>query len=129
VFSGEAPALVVTTAAGASHLAAQRRRVPLVVPQPGHGWIPLRAVLAAAGLGRGALVLVESGPSSTARFLEEGAVDELFLTRAPILVGHGGATPVLGLVEGRFFPPRALPLQLVSARRRGSFLFLRYGRS
>lgn len=131
VFSGEAPALVVSTAAGASRLAAQRSRVPVAVPEPepGRGWIPLRAVLAAAGLGPGALVLAESGPSSTARYLEEGAVDELFLTRAPILVGRGGARPVLGLVEGRFFPPRTPPLQLVSARRRGSFLFLRYARA
>jgi riboflavin biosynthesis pyrimidine reductase len=74
-----------------------------------------------------ARVLVESGPTSTARYLEEGAVDELFLTSAPILVGRGGATPTLGLVEGRFFPPGARPLRLVSARRGGSFLFLRYG--
>jgi riboflavin biosynthesis pyrimidine reductase len=126
VFSGAAPALVVTTAAGAARLAAQGQNVPTAVPAPGAGWIPLRAVLAAARLGPGALVLVESGPTSTARYLEEGAVDELFLTSAPLLVGRGGATPTLGLVEGRFFPPRALPLRLVSARRGGSALFLRY---
>jgi riboflavin biosynthesis pyrimidine reductase len=126
VFSSAAPVMVVTTAVGASRLAAQRGDVSVVVPEPGEGWIPLRSVLAAAGLGPRALVLVESGPSSTARFLEEGSLDELFLTRAPILVGRDGGTPALGLVEGRFFPPRARPLRLVSARRGGSFLFLRY---
>jgi riboflavin biosynthesis pyrimidine reductase len=125
VFSSEAPAMVVTTGVGASRLATQGSKVR-VVAQEGGGWIPLRAVLDAAGLGPGALVLVESGPSSTARYLEEDAVDELFLTRAPLLVGRGGATPALGLVEGRFFPPRSRPLRLVSARRRESFLFLRY---
>jgi riboflavin biosynthesis pyrimidine reductase len=69
-------------------------------------------------------VLVESGPTSTTRFLEEGAVDEVFLT-APVLIGRGATTPTLGLVEGRLFPPGARPLRLVSARRGGSFLFLR----
>jgi riboflavin biosynthesis pyrimidine reductase len=125
VFSGEAPCLVVTTAAGAARVAARRSGVPVVVPQPGAGWIPLRAVLSAAGLGAGARVLVESGPTSTARYLEEGAVDELFLTSAPILLGRGGV-PTLGLVEGRSFPPGARSLRLVSARRGDSFLFLRY---
>ena len=126
VFSGIAPVLVVTTEQGAARLAAQRTSVPVAVPPTGAGWISLRAVLAAAGLGPGALVLVESGPTSTARYLEEGAIDELFLTSAPVLLGRGGAVPHLGLVEGRSFAPGARALRLVSARRGGSFLFLRY---
>ena len=126
VFSAAAPSMVVTTAAGAARLATQRKGVPVAVPDPGNGWIPLRTVLAAAKLGPGALVLVESGPTSTTRFLEEGSVDELFLTSAPVLVGRGGATRTLGLVEGSFFPSRARSLRLVAARRGGSFLFLRY---
>jgi riboflavin biosynthesis pyrimidine reductase len=126
VFSGVAPSMVVTSAAGAARLATRRARVPVVALEPSAGWIPLRAVLAAAGLGPGARVLVESGPTSTARYLEEGAVDELFLTSAPVLLGRDGATPALGLVEGRSLPPQARALRLVSARRAGSFLFLRY---
>jgi len=126
VFSGAVPFLLVTTAAGAARVVAQRKGLPVAIPPPGAGWIPLRAVLAAAGLGPGALVLVESGPTSLARYLEEGAIDELFLTSAPVLLGRGGTPRTLGLVEGRSFPPRAQPLRLVSARRGGSFLFLRY---
>ena len=126
VFSGAVPVLVVTTARGAARVAAQQRNVRVVVPPPGAGWIPLHAVLSAAGIGPGARVLVESGPTSVARYLEEGAVDELFLTSAPFLLGRGGATPNLGLVEGRSFPPRTRRLRLVSARRGDSFLFLRY---
>jgi riboflavin biosynthesis pyrimidine reductase len=126
VFSGAAPSLVVTTRAGAARLAGQRSTVQVVVPPPGAGWIPLRAVLEAAALGPGALVLLESGPTSTARFLAEGAVDELFLTRAPILVGRGGEQATLALVEGRTFSPGALAGRLLSARRAGDFLFLRY---
>jgi riboflavin biosynthesis pyrimidine reductase len=127
VFGSAAPALVVTTEAGAARLAPLRPRVPVAVAKPLGGWMPLRAVLATAGLGAGARVLVESGPTSTTRFLEEGAVDELFLTSAPALVGRGGATPVLALVEGRFFAPGSRPMRLRSVRRGGSFLFLRYG--
>jgi riboflavin biosynthesis pyrimidine reductase len=126
VFSGVAPAVVVTTRAGAARVAAQRGTVRVVVPAPGEGWIPLRAVLEAAGLGPGARVLVESGPTSTTRFLAEGAVDELFLTRAPILVGRGGSPATLGLVEGQVFRPGALRARLVSARRSGDLLLLRY---
>ena len=126
VFSGAAPFMVVTTARGAARLAAVRKDLPVAVPPPGTGWLPLRAVLAAAGVAARTRVLVESGPTSTARYLEEGAIDELFLTSAPVLLGRGGATPSLGLVEGRSFAPGTRPLRLVSARRGGSFLFLRY---
>jgi riboflavin biosynthesis pyrimidine reductase len=126
VFSGAAPALVVTTAAGEARLRTQRSTVRVVVPEPGVGWISLAAVLEAARLGPGALVLVESGPTSTTRFLAEGAIDELFLTRAPIFVGRGGETATLALVEGGFFRPGALSGRLLSARRGGDHLLLRY---
>jgi riboflavin biosynthesis pyrimidine reductase len=126
VFSGAAPSLVVTTAAGVAPLRAQRSGVRLAVAEPPAEWISLAAVLAAARLGPGALVLVESGPISTTRFLAEGAVDELFLTRAPILVGRASEPATLALVEGRFFPPGALGGRLLSARRGGDTLFLRY---
>lgn len=126
VFSGEAPSVVVTTASGAARLGARRPAVRVVVPGPGAGWIALRSVLEAAGLGPGAIVLVESGPTSTTRYLAEGAVDELFLTRAPILVGRGAGPATLALVDGRFFPPGTLRGRLVSARRSGDLLLVRY---
>ncbi len=129
VFSGVAPSLLVTTASGAAWLRGQGARVPIAVPRPEGGWIPLAGVLAAASLGPGALVLVESGPTSTTRFLADGAVDELFLTRAPILVGREGAVETLALVEGQVFRPGALRGRLLSARRSGDFLFLRYATS
>jgi riboflavin biosynthesis pyrimidine reductase len=126
VFSGAAPSVVVTTAAGAARLGAQRSSVRVVVPEPGAGWISMAGVLEAAELGPGALVLLESGPTSTARFLAEGAVDELFLTRAPIFVGRTAEPATLALVEGRFFRPGTLRGRLLSVRRSGDFLFLRY---
>ena len=126
VFSGTAPSIVVTTAAGAARLRGRRAAARVVVPDPGVGWISLAAVLKAAELEPGALVLVESGPTSTTRFLAEGAVDELFLTRSPFLVGRSGELPTLALVEGRTFRPGVLSGRLLSARRSGDFLFLRY---
>ena len=83
-------------------------------------------MLEAAQLGPGSLVLVESGPTSTTRFLAEGAVDELFLTRSPFFVGRTGETPTLALVEGQVFRPGRLSGRLLSARRGGDYLFLRY---
>lgn len=126
VFSGVAPAMVVTTSAGAARLRARGARVQIATPEPEAGWIPLRAVLRAAGIGPGALVLLESGPTSTTRFLAEGAVDELFLTRAPIFVGRAGAPETLALVEGLVFRPGTRAARLLSARRSGDFLFVRY---
>jgi len=126
VFTGGAPSLVVTTAAGAAQLRAQRSAVRMAVVEPRGGWIPLAAVLKAAQLGSGARVLVESGPTSTTHFLAEGAVDELFLTRAPIFVGRTSEPATLALVEGWFFRPGTLSGRLLSARRGGDYLFLRY---
>jgi riboflavin biosynthesis pyrimidine reductase len=127
VFSGGAPSVVVTSAAGATRLRSQHPR-RMAVHEPGDGWIPLAAVLELANVGPGALVLVESGPTSTTRYLADGAVDEIFLTIAPIFVGgRAGAPPTLALLEREFFPPGTLRGRLLSARRAGSFLLLRYG--
>jgi len=126
VFSGTAPSLLVTTAAGVASLGAQRSTIRMAVTERGAAWISLATVLEAARLGPGALVLVESGPTSTTRFLAEGAVDELFLTRAPIFVGRSSEPRTLALVEGLCFRPGALSGRLLSARRGGDYLFLRY---
>jgi riboflavin biosynthesis pyrimidine reductase len=128
VFAGAVPSMIVTSAAGAARLRASGASVPIATPEGGPGWIPLRAVLAAAGLGPGALVLVESGPTATTHYYGEGAIDELFLTRSPFLVGRATAPApaTLGLVHGRVFRPGAVAGRLVSARRSGDFLLLRY---
>ena len=126
VFTGPAPTLLVTTPDGAASLLAQRSRVRTAVIEQGAGWISLARVLEAANLGPGALVLVESGPTSTTRYLAEGAVDELFLTRSPLFVGRSSEPRTLGLVEGRCFRPGTLGSRLLSVRRGGDYLFLRY---
>jgi len=123
VFAGEAPAMVATTPAGAARLRAQGR--PVRIAEVGERGVPLRAALAAAGLGAGARVLCECGPTLHAEFMAEGAIDEAFLTVAPSLVGRPRDVRALGMLEGRLLglDHRAT---LASVRRRGSFLFLRY---
>lgn len=126
VFGGEAPSLVVTTPEGEARLRARSGTIRVAAVPTADGWLSLGRVLHAAGLGPGAIVLCESGPTSTTRYLAHDEIDELFVTRAPLLVGRGGAPPTLGLVEGEVFRPGTRPARLVSARRHESFLFLRY---
>ncbi len=74
-------------------------------------------------------VLVEGGPSVFAQFLQQGLIDELFLTLAPKVIGN---TPdsTLTLVEGVLFEPETMPVfELVSATPEGNELFLRYRRA
>ncbi|HZU16346.1 MAG TPA: dihydrofolate reductase family protein [Candidatus Dormibacteraeota bacterium] len=74
------------------------------------------------------VVLTEGGPHLLGSLLRAGAPDELFLTLSPRLIGRGGPGPArLGLVEGgRLGLDRPLPARLLSLRRHGSHLFLRY---
>jgi riboflavin biosynthesis pyrimidine reductase len=53
-------------------------------------------------------------------------LDELFLTVAPQIVGHGSGDR-LGLVEGIALPPSDAPwFELASVRRSADHLFIRY---
>jgi 2,5-diamino-6-(ribosylamino)-4(3H)-pyrimidinone 5'-phosphate reductase len=64
------------------------------------------------------------GPGLNATMLAAGATDELFLTLAPKLQG-GTAMPTM--LEGRGYPPSALPtMELLSLYGDGSELYLRY---
>jgi riboflavin-specific deaminase-like protein len=67
-------------------------------------------------------VLMEGGPTLLGAMLGAGLVDELFLTRSPLIVGGGGEVTI---VEGEPLPepPR---LTIVSVLRDESFFFLRY---
>lgn len=69
-------------------------------------------------------VLVEGGPSLAGQLVKEGQVDELFLTVSPKLFGRTGGDGRKSLIDGVDLAGRAL--ELLSGRRDGSHLFLRY---
>jgi riboflavin-specific deaminase-like protein len=67
-------------------------------------------------------LLVEGGPTLLASVVASGALDELFLTLAPKLVGGDGE---IGILEGAA-PESPLDLEIRSVMKDESFLFLRY---
>jgi riboflavin biosynthesis pyrimidine reductase len=69
-------------------------------------------------------ILCEGGPGLFAELTAAGLVDELFLTVSPRLFGRFAGDARKALTDG--LDLRGMPLQLVSARRHESHLFLRY---
>jgi riboflavin biosynthesis pyrimidine reductase len=67
-------------------------------------------------------VVLEGGPTLLGAMLRARAVDELFVTFAPVVAGSAGA---LRLVEGAELPAPA-SLEATSVLRDGSYLFVRY---
>jgi riboflavin biosynthesis pyrimidine reductase len=84
---------------------------------------PLVERLRAEGFER---LLTEGGPSLAGRLLAEDLLDELFLTLSPKLFGRYAGDARKALVDGVDLGGKAL--ELASARRHGSHLFLRYTR-
>ena len=68
-------------------------------------------------------ILVEGGPSLLGQLVNEHLLDEIFLTRSPMLFGRRSADERKSLIDGIV---QASPLHLVSLRRDGSHLFSRY---
>lgn len=72
-------------------------------------------------------VLTEGGPHLIATLLEARRLDELFLTISPVFAGDRFLPGRRGVVEGVRFGPQSLRRSdLLSVRRHGSHLFLRY---
>lgn len=71
-------------------------------------------------------ILVEGGPTLLGSFLKENLIDEIFLTIAPKIFGNEDSS-TLSLVEGYLFPKKAIKkLSLISVKKVGNELFLRY---
>jgi riboflavin biosynthesis pyrimidine reductase len=85
--------------------------------------IDLPGALASMRANRGIRALLsEGGPHLHAQLIEEGVVDELFVTHAPKLAGGGGP----GLVEGLSEAERKLELVWLMAEVESGELFGRY---
>jgi riboflavin biosynthesis pyrimidine reductase len=127
--SGDVPVLIVTTTQGEERIHAQS--VPSAVQIVGvqsAGLLGAQAIVqAVCGGHRCNVILVEGGPQLLGDFFAEQLLDELFLTLAPQIAGRDTTTERPGLVTGqRFAPEHPLWGTLVSVKRGGSHLFLRY---
>lgn len=124
----DVPVLVATTPQGAESLRSAGLPAHLEVEAIGRGGPLTGRDLIALAARRGArVVLSEGGPHLLAELVADDLLDELFLTVAPQIVGRSDER--LGLVEGLALSPAEARWQrLVSIRRFGDHLFLRYRR-
>jgi riboflavin biosynthesis pyrimidine reductase len=121
-----AGALVLTTAAGARRLHGRLPPACTILDLGNRPELPPAGVLAAARARGGAMVLTQGGPRLLGQLAASGLLDELFLTISPVLAGRAD-TARLGLIAAReLLPGRVEPAGLLTARRHGSYLFLRY---
>ena len=123
-------AVVLTTESGAERC---HRLLPdsvEVVALPGETAVdPVAAVGALRARGC-ASILSEAGPHVFGSLLAAGLVDELFLTVSPLIAGRSDLGQRIGLVEAtELLPEHRDPARLLSVRRDGAHLFLRYGLS
>jgi riboflavin biosynthesis pyrimidine reductase len=72
------------------------------------------------------VLLCEGGPDLLGQLVEAGLLDEAFLTMSPVVAGRGSEKR-LGMVGGvELLPGKGAWSSLLSARRHGDYLFLRY---
>jgi riboflavin biosynthesis pyrimidine reductase len=123
----EAGALVFTTARGAARLRPLLPSASDVLEAERDGAVDLVAAIEELRARGHGVILSEGGPTLHGALLAAGLVDELFLTISPLLAGRPGGEDRLGLVEGvSLVPVQRVEGRLLSARRDGAHLFLRY---
>jgi 5-amino-6-(5-phosphoribosylamino)uracil reductase len=118
---GEPAARVIVFTPAALDLSRCRAQVELVRLDPGHLTLTTMMRLLRREYDVRAL-LCEGGPTVFGALLQEGLVDELFLTLAPKLTGGGTAPAVTSGPE----LPELAPLELLWLREEAGSLFLRY---
>jgi riboflavin biosynthesis pyrimidine reductase len=127
--SEQIPVLIVTTTNGERHLRMQKLPAWLQIEAvEGTGLLSARSILQAVGrVRRCQVILTEGGPHLIGDFFAEKCLDELFLTLAPQVAGRDDSIVRPGLVAGKAFAPdHALWGRLLSIKRGGDHLFLRY---
>lgn len=121
-----AGAVLLTTERGAAVLDGELPPAQIVRLGSGEE-VDMRAAVSHLRSRGHSLILSEGGPTVFGSLLAAGLVDELFLTVSPLLAGRPKLEPRLSLVEGEgFLPDRRLAVRLLSLRRHGDHLFLRY---
>jgi len=121
-----AGALVLTSDAGATRVSGQLPDATTVLTLGDSPTLDPRSVVGLLRDRGHRRILCEAGPHTFGELLAADVVDELFLTRSPLLVGDAGTGTRLGLVEGSDLLPGGRHARLLSVRRHGSHLFQRY---
>ena len=120
-------ATIVTSAAGGREL---KHRLPDscdVIEIGESGPVDLSRAVAELRERGYAAILTEGGPHVMGELIEQGLLDEAFVTISPVVAGRDG-DPRLGMVAGaELLPGRGAWNRLLSVRKHGDFLFLRYG--
>jgi riboflavin biosynthesis pyrimidine reductase len=127
--SGKVPVLVMTNRDGLQEI--KNRPLPphvLVEAVAGSQPAKVQAILdAVSRVHHCDVILTEGGPHVLGEFLAADLLDELFLTLAPQIAGRADISERPALVEGKVFAPEhSLWGKLVSIKRGGEHLFLRY---
>jgi riboflavin biosynthesis pyrimidine reductase len=120
-------ATIITTADGAVRLQSRLPDSCDVIQIGGDGLVdPAAAIGELRARGHGA-ILTEGGPHVMGELIKSRLLDEAFLTVSPVLAGRE-ADSRLGMVAGaEFLPGHGVWSKLLSLRRHGDFVFLRYG--
>ena len=120
-----ADAVVVTTASGAREMAERGVRCAEVIDLGEGDDIDAGTAIARLRDRGHRRILTEGGPSLMGSMLADSVVEQLFLTISPKLLGGGeGRPPLTGDTD---LLETSLGATLLSARRAGDYLFLRYG--
>ena len=125
----EVPVLIITTKQGHDRIHAQD-----IPPSVQIATVQSNALLSAriileevARVRKCEIILTEGGPQLFGDFLSEKSLDELFLTLAPQIAGRDEHIERGGIVAGKIFAPdHPIWGKLISIKRGGSHLFLRY---
>jgi riboflavin biosynthesis pyrimidine reductase len=123
----EEGALVLTSDRGATRLRGRLPGAATVLPIGAEPSIDPAAVVAALRERGHELILSEGGPIAFGSLVAAGLVDELFLTISPLLAGRSAGRSRPALVENaELLPATTIECELLTLRRAGSQLFLRY---
>ena len=123
----EAGALVLTTEGAARDLRATVPAASEVVAVNAGDSVDVRAAREVLHARGHRLILSEAGPNVFGSLLAQAAVDELFITLSPLFAGRLREARRLALVEGvELLPSLRVGGELLSVRRHGGHLFLRY---
>ncbi|RDI76232.1 Pyrimidine reductase riboflavin biosynthesis [Gaiella occulta] len=123
-------ALVLTTDGGAVRLEGRLPGRSEIVSLGAAPAVDLGAALRLLRARGHRLILSEAGPHVFGGLLAAGLVDELFLTVSPVVAGRAEDAARLGLVEAHdLLAGGGAAARLLSVRRDGGHLFLRYGLS